>query len=146
MHKSIPFQLLDLVLGSEGRYVLFHAQVCSMKWVIASLYLPPPASLSLLIRLTSKIAEFANDNIPILGDFNLVPGPTIDRMSMSGNSHSGLVEWAETYGLTDVRRWRYPQTRAYTCNSASHRSFSGIDLAYVGRAVLPRTTGIKILP
>lgn len=102
VHKSIPFRLLDLVLDSGGRYVLLHAQVCSMKWVIAGLYLPPPASLCLLNQLTSKIADFVNDNNVILGDFNLVPDPNIDRLSTSGNSHSGLVEWEETYGLTDV--------------------------------------------
>lgn len=45
-----------------------------------------------------------------------------------------------------VWRWRHPQSHAYTCHSASHRSFSRIDLAYAGGAVLPRVTDIKILP
>lgn len=104
IHKSLPFSLLDLVLDSEGRYVLIHAQIHTVKWVIAGLYLPPPASMALLNQITSKIAELANDNMILLGDFNMVPDLGMDRMSTSGHSHSGLAEWAELYGLTDV--WR----------------------------------------
>lgn len=68
------------------------------------LYLPPLASLSLLNQITSRIAEFAVDNSVILGDFNLAPDSDMDRISTSGPLHSGLLEWAETYGLRDV--WR----------------------------------------
>lgn len=91
VHKSFPFRLLDLLLDSEGRYVIIHAQIRSMKWVIAGVYLPPPASLSLLHQITSKIAALANDNMAILGDFNMVPDLNVDRMSASGYSHSFWV-------------------------------------------------------
>lgn len=56
------------------------------------------------------------------------------------------MEWAELYGLTDVWRWRNPHLRAYTCHSASHRSFSRIDLAYVGGSALSRVKDVRILP
>lgn len=78
----------------------------------------------------------------ILGDFNMVPDLVKGRMSTSGQLHSGLVEWAEMYAW----RWRNPHFRAYTCHSASHRSFSRIDLANVGRSALSRVADIRIFP
>lgn len=144
--KTLPFWLLDLALDPDGRFVMIHATIYSLTWTIVGLYLPPPASLSLLKQITSKMAEFASDNSMILGDFNLVPDLAMDRLTFVGHPCSGLAEWANTYGLTDVWRWRHPHTRAYTCYSASHRTFSRIDLVYVGGPVLPRVTDVRILP
>lgn len=117
-----------------------------MKWAIVCLYLPPPASLSLLNQIMTKITEFAIDNTVILGDFNLVPKWGMDRIAAVGPLYSGLAAWAETYGLMDVLQWRHPQAHAYTCHSASHCTFSQIDLAFAGKTILPRVTDIKILP
>lgn len=58
VHKSLPFRLLDLVLDSEGRYVLIHAQIHSIKWVIAGLNLPPPS-----IIVSSKSDDLKNCRI-----------------------------------------------------------------------------------
>lgn len=76
----------------------------------------------------------------------MAPNPEVDRMSSTGHPHLGLADWAELYGLTDVWRWRNPHRRAYTCHSASHRSFSRIDLAYVDHSALSRVKDIRILP
>lgn len=118
--KSLPFQLLDLAPDTDGRYVIIHAKIYSLTWTIVGLYLPPPASLLLLNQITSKMAEFASDNNVIRGDFNLVPDSGIDWLMSVGHPCSGLAEWADPYGLTDVWRWRHPHARAYTCHSASH--------------------------
>lgn len=110
------------------------------------LYLPPPASIRVLNQIISKIAAFGTDNVVILGDFNLVPDPTMDRLTSGTGSPSELSSWAEASNLTDVWRWRHPSRRAYTCHSASHKTLSRIDLAYVGGSVLPMVRDIKILP
>lgn len=143
VNKSLPFKLLDMALDSDGIYVIINAQIFSQTWSIVSLYLPPPASLTILNKITSKLAEFAADHMILLGDFNVAPDPTLDRMAAAS---SALQTWADTYGLTDVWRWRHPQTRAYTCHSATHRSFSRIDLIFAGGSVLPRVQEVKILP
>lgn len=109
--KSLPFRLLDLALDPDGRYVIIHAKIYSLTWTIVGLYLPPPASLLVLNQITGKMADFASDNNVILGDFNLVPDPDLDRLTPAGHHCPGLAEWAGTYGLTDVWRWRHPQSR-----------------------------------
>lgn len=46
--KTLPFKLPDLVLDPDGRFVLVHALIHNLPWVLVGLYLPPPASLKLL--------------------------------------------------------------------------------------------------
>lgn len=105
-----------------------------------------PALLKLLNLITAKLAQFPSDNVVLMGDFNLVPDPSMDRCAATGTTRQGLAAWADTYGLTDVWRWRHPMSRAFTCHSASHRAFSQIDLAYVGAPVLSGVRDIVILP
>lgn len=141
VHKSLPFKLLDPALDLEDRYVILHAQIHCLKWIIVGLYLSPPASLALLNRITAKVAEYATDNI-----VNLVTDMDMDRQTATNSSNQGLSEWAATYGLQDVWKCRNPQSRAYTCHSASHKTFSRTDLAFTGGPVLPRVREIRILP
>lgn len=78
------------------------------------------------------MAEYTMNNIIVLGDFNLVPDPGMDRLTTEGPYHSYC---------------KHPYTRAYTCNSESYKTFSRIDLAFVGvGSVLPRVTEATILP
>lgn len=101
--KSLPFRFLDLALDLDGRYVIIDAKVHSLTWTIVGLYLHPPASLMLLNQITRKMAEFVSDNTVILGDFNLVPDPGMDRMSSVG---SPVLDWP--VGRMDVWRWIHP--------------------------------------
>lgn len=126
--------------------MLIHALIYDLPWVLVGLYLPPPASLKLLNLISGELAQFPPDNVVPMGDFNLVPDSDMDRCAAVGTTRHGLAEWAKTYGLTDVWRWRNPQTKTFTCHSATHRSFSHIDLAYVAAPVLPRVRDINILP
>lgn len=144
--KTLPFRLLDLALDPEGRFVVLHALLYNVPWVIVGLYLPPPASLHVLNQITGKIAEFHTENVLLLGDFNLVPDESLDRLSTAGTTRQGLSDWADTYGFYDIWRWKYPQTKAYTCHSASHKTFSRIDLVYAGRPVLSKVRDVTILP
>lgn len=125
---------------------MIHALIYHVPWVIVGLYLPPPASLQVLNQITTKIAEFSTENVVILGDFNLVPDIAMDRLTPSGTSHRGLTDWADTYGLCDIWRWKFPQAREYTCHSASYKTFSRIDLIYAGGPVLPKVREVRILP
>lgn len=72
--------------------------------------------------------------------------PGLDRMSSYRSFHLDLVSWAETYGLVDIWHWKNPKSRGYTCHSATYKTFSCIDLAYVGGPHLARVRNGKILP
>lgn len=81
IRKSLPFRLLAVEVDPGGRYVIMHANIMTLEMVIVGLYVPPPASISFLYQVVSKVLQYATDNILLLGDFNMVPDPEMDRLS-----------------------------------------------------------------
>lgn len=55
VHKSLQFDLFDLHLDTEGRYVVLHALCNNLDLIIVGLYIPPPANMSLLFKLAPII-------------------------------------------------------------------------------------------
>lgn len=146
IHKNLTFTLLDLHLDPEGRYVAMHAVIANMPMVIVGLYIPPPASLLILNKIARFIAGCSTDNVVLAGDFNMPPCPAVDRLTPDGSVESPLSKWASTFDLTDVWRWKNPLLRSYTCQSASYRAMSRIDLIFATRALLTKVQEISHLP
>lgn len=76
----------------------------------------------------------------------MAPNPSVDRLKPGMGSDSPLSKWATLYGLMDVWRWKYPHDRAFTCQSASYRTLSRIDLIYITGGLLSRVIEVKMLP
>lgn len=123
VHKSLNFEPLNVVTDPEGRYVLIHARIDMIEMVLAGLYLPPPANISLLHKLTSLIAQFHTDNVILAGDFNIPPNPSLDKLSPDSATDSALSRWAGVFELEDVWRCKHPTNRMYTCNSSSCKHY-----------------------
>lgn len=66
----------------------------------------PPASFRVLNLISGGLARFSPDNVVLMGDFNLVPDSGLDRSSVGGTARHDLANWADTYGLVDVWRWK----------------------------------------
>lgn len=145
--KSLPFCFLHLELDPDRRYIVIYAMIeCLELVLVVGLYIPPPASLHILHRITATFANFSTDNIIIMGDFNMPLDPELARLATVSGALSQLSAWAEAYGFTDVWRWKYPYTREYTCYSATYKSFSRNDLAYVRGPLFPKIQQVSILP
>lgn len=90
IRKSLPLCLLALEVDPGGRYVIIHATIMNLEVVIVGLYVPPPASISFLYQLVSKLSQCATDNILLLGHFNMIPDPGMDRLSQTSSSATEL--------------------------------------------------------
>lgn len=42
VHRSLPFQLIDVKLDPGGRYIILHALISEIPYVLVGIYLPPP--------------------------------------------------------------------------------------------------------
>lgn len=104
IHKSLTYELLDVKL--ESRYVLLHVIIDALELLIVGIYIPPPATVSLLKCLIPILSSFATDNIIIAEDFNMFPNPSLDRLVSGAATDSALSKWASLYGLADVWRWK----------------------------------------
>lgn len=134
VHKSLNFELLDIKIDPEGRYILLHAILDTVEMVIVGVYLPPPANLLLLNTIVSLLY------------FNIPLNPSLDRMFADPATDSALSRWARLFGLEDVWRWKHPSDRMFTCHSLSQNMLSRIDLLYASVNMLPKIKEIEILP
>lgn len=104
IHKSLTYELLDVKVDPEGRYALLHVVIDTIEIIIPGLYMPPLASTALLKLLIPLLSMYSTDNLIFAGDFNMVPNPSMDRLSQGAGVDSPLSKWVSLYGLTDV--WR----------------------------------------
>lgn len=51
VNKSLPFQILEVKLDPGGRYILLHALISEIPFVIVGIYLPLPADVNVLNEL-----------------------------------------------------------------------------------------------
>lgn len=102
VHKSLQFNLSDLHLDTEERYVVLHALCNNLDLIIVGLYIPPHANMSLLFKLAPIIAQYPNAHIILTGDFIMPPNPVMDSLNAGSSVDSPLSRWEETYGLCDT--------------------------------------------
>lgn len=142
VHKSLPFQLLDIKTDTEGRYIVLHALIESIPLVLVGLYLLPPADGSLLGDIMRTVLTYGVGDVLFLGDFNMTPTPDLDRLSFTSRWTPDLAQWMGPFALVDVWRHFHPAIREFTCHSVSCRTFSRIDLILATRTLLNRFRGL----
>lgn len=74
------------------------------------------------------------------------PCPNMDRLMPDTAVKSPLSRWTTTFGLTDVWRWKNPLLRSFTCQSASYKAMSRIDLVFATNTILAMVQEISHLP
>lgn len=92
------------------------------------------------------VLSFVTPEFFLLGDFNMVSCPDMDRLRGGSRGTSALAQWASTFFLVDVWHHLHPATREFTCQSGSFKSLSRIDLAYASAAGLCWVADASILP
>lgn len=83
--------------------------------MLVGLYLPPPA-ISLLYELMQHVISYDMQNVILMGDFNLAPCPTLDRLRPLSRRSPDLLQWAMTFELVDAWRHCHPTDREYICH------------------------------
>lgn len=102
VHRSLPFQLLDVRTDPGGRYVIVHALIYAKQMILVGLYLPPPADAQLLYDIMQIVLGYNIPEVFVFGDFNLVPSQDLDRLHPVARPSSDLQNWANTFALTDA--------------------------------------------
>lgn len=69
VHRSLSFQLIDMKLDPGGRYILLHALISQVPYVIVGVYFAPPADIDVLHVLMQQIALYNVDNVLVMNDF-----------------------------------------------------------------------------
>ena len=101
----------------------------SLDFALAGIYFAThgPTRLEQISDFDSKLADHDFSSALLMGDFNFVPNPILDKINSSARNTNttGLREFDATIAtklnLTDVWRDANPGKRGATCTSKSHR-------------------------
>lgn len=91
--------------------------------------MPPPVDHSLLYNIYEKRIPFQTSHVLIGGDFSSILDATMDTSYLQRNTNPELVQWADTFALTELWRWKHVSIKVFSHLSAIHKSSLRIDLA-----------------
>ena len=146
LKRHSPTQILHTHIG---KLVILRTQIQSHDVLICAVYAPAkrPTDRTAFFNYTRSCIEKhrrPSDTLIVLGDFNCVEHPNLDRNpgTWTDPSARSLSQLSATLGLTDVWRLRNPDSREYTfVHSRGFRS--RIDRAYVSLDALNAVTSVE---
>lgn len=129
---SVRWELGTVQTDPEGRYLFIQAWIDCPPYVILSLYLPPPASISILHAAAKFAADYPSSRILCMGDFNLLHDTVLDKFTPLSNTapsqiRSQLSLFLAEMGWLDLWQFFHPNTLEYTCFTPGRNSLSHID-------------------
>ena len=141
IHKSIPFNVTKVTADKMGRYLIVEGNLFAEYLILVNIYAPnnddPMFFNNLFLLLTSL-----NGHYMIAGDWNVTLCPTEDRSTRSDKTHSKsrevIHQFAKDLNLRDIWRDRNPGVSAYSCYSATFKTYSRIDLFLVSASLVSR--------
>lgn len=151
--QHCQFTLSSQHADSEGRFLILVGKLEEVEVTIASYYAPNSGQLAYCRKLFEVLSRHARGAVLILGDFNMVLDPSIDRSKISVTRAVHLQEHSNKFrqltaefDMYDAWRAKHPSVRDFSFYSNVHRTYSRIDLALVDRWTLASIDKIDILP
>ena len=137
----------------QGRYVLLKIEIGKIHFLVVAVY-AHATDAKLRKKFFKEISILIEDNkqdnerILLLGDFNTVENPSLDRCTKRTSKDHSTIELQRTLGshdLEDLWRESNENTRQYTFCS-NKNTFSRIDRAYTSKAHRSTIKQTQILP
>lgn len=123
---DVSFECIQQRVDMEGKFIFLFCKLNGLVCIIASIYIPPPFSITPLRSLAQITALYPNVPVLALGDYNNTLDNSQDRMSLTPRvvrQTAGKTAFASLLlelGLHDVWRERHEKDRCYSCYSATH--------------------------
>lgn len=141
IHKTIPFQLTNIVQDPQGRFVIAQGNILSIALNLASIYGPNEDKPKFFENLFLTLSSLHGLNI-IGGDFNCTLDPLVDRSTKSNpqksQSRKTIIQYMTDLNLTEIWRKLNPGKLEYSCYSGIHKSRSRIDYFLVSQELVSK--------
>lgn len=125
----------------EGRYLGLEVTLQNGKCLMVGIYAPLDKKDQFYTNLNEELSKVNYEKTLIMGDWNGVVNPEIDRKSerkikkTQGKLPKAFKELTEEQTLQDVWRFKYRDARDFTFFSGRHKSFSRIDMFYASKTL-----------
>lgn len=130
IHKTVPFQLTNIIRDTQGRYVIVQGKILSIEPNLVNIYGPNDDNLNFFENVFLTISSLYGINI-IGGDFNCTLNPTEDRSTKSdtqkAKARKTILQYMNDLNLIEIWRKLNPGKLEYSCYSGMHKSRSRID-------------------
>ena len=109
----------------EGHYIMIKGSIKEEDITIINIYAPNIGALQYVRQILTSVKGEINNNIIIVGDFN-IPLTPMDR-STKHKINKETQTFNDTINLIDIYRTFHPKTMNFTFFSSAHGTFSRID-------------------
>ena len=150
IHKRVLFEPTNVILDTDGRYVIVSGTLQNIPVVLVSVYAPTWDDDQFFTRLFAKIPNADSHRIIMGGDLNLVQDVTLDRSSPTQSTLSKSANVVKTYasqlGISDPWRFKNPHGRAFSFFSHVYHTFSRIDFFLLDNNLLDSVNACEYHP
>ena len=128
VYRSLLYTAKLVKTDPFGRYVILILIINNRPHTFVAIYIPPPFTVKVWETIMSAVLGVAEGPIMLAGDLNVVLTPALDRYGMASMVSSPLRACTEPYDLVEAWRWKNPNTKAYSCYSATCNTLSRLDM------------------
>uniref|UniRef100_A0A803SU58 Reverse transcriptase domain-containing protein n=1 Tax=Anolis carolinensis TaxID=28377 RepID=A0A803SU58_ANOCA len=150
IRDNIPAQ--EIFKDESGHQLAVEITWQNQKILLVGVYGPHKAKEKFYKRLEKTILDMDYEEIILLGDWNGVLNPQIDRQSGrkikqdQGKLPIAFNTLMKTTGVVDVWRHLYGNQKGFTFYSEAHSSLSRIDMFLTSKTLIPQIKKMEILP
>ena len=150
--NELPYQVVQSLSDSEGRLVIVELECIDnpcKRLTICNLYGPNKDSPAFFTQAMTLVSKCSSELI-LIGDFNFVQDPNIDRRGSSNNFQNACTtveEIKDEFSLIDIWRIRNPESLVYSWMRTKPKYIaSRLDYALVSQGVSGFVQNTMYLP
>ena len=135
---------------NEGRMIAVEVSLLGERVLVVGIYAPNDKKSGFFKELEEKLSE-RHGNIIIMGDYNGVVTPELDRSTTRQGSREGKLPisfFQLTHALDLQDGWRFmnPSVKDFTHYNFSHKTHSRIDMIWVSKELTTCIKKVEIQP
>uniref|UniRef100_A0A8D0B4D1 exodeoxyribonuclease III n=1 Tax=Salvator merianae TaxID=96440 RepID=A0A8D0B4D1_SALMN len=140
------------IKDKDGRFIGVEIEMNGIKILILGIYAPNTEKQKFFEVLRDKILTFDYENWCLLGDWNGVIGPSMDKLASKdikatqGKLPKSFFDLMEILQLQDMWRYKNGNAKDYTYFSERHKSLSRIDMILISKTITNLVMEVDILP
>uniref|UniRef100_A0A670II65 Reverse transcriptase domain-containing protein n=1 Tax=Podarcis muralis TaxID=64176 RepID=A0A670II65_PODMU len=121
------------------------------KIIVVGIYAPNDKKSAFYSELGDKLMEWMDQKMILMGDFNGVVSPNLDKLTKKQEKKEGKLprsffDMVNNLGLTDAWRLKNPTIKQYTFFSNPNQSWGRIDSIWISKELTQNLIKSEILP
>ena len=118
INKNVEFKLISTVVDPMGNFLFLDIELLNSRITLGSIYAPNKDDPDFFNDIKNKINAIGNQNVIVVGDWNLLHRPDIDGWKYKNVNNplarAAFLNMIEEVDLIDIWRKKNPHSRSYT--------------------------------